>query len=67
MRGITNIDLATVLAEEHRRELAEALRARPSPTEGLRGVVGRSLVGVGLRLMGLPTDRQVSSASAVGT
>ena len=66
MHGFTTHDLATVLGEAHRHELATALRTRPSPEHRWRTALGRSLVRTGQRLLDT-AEHSASSARAVGT
>jgi len=66
MNGMHTLDLARVLSESHRSELANALRARPSPAGSLRSAIGERLVRIGSWMLGSPSEPQRTATTAVG-
>ena len=66
MNGMHTLDLARVLSESHRSELANALRARPSPAGSLRFVIGERLVHMGTWMLGSPSEPKRAATPAVG-
>lgn len=66
MNGMHTLELARVLSDAHRDELADALHARPSPAGPMRSAIGRRLVGIGTWMLGAAPEPQRSPTPAVG-
>jgi hypothetical protein len=66
MNGMHNLELARVLSNAHRHELAATLHAPPGPAGTVRSAVGQRLVRIGTRMLGSSAEPHRPATPAVG-